>query len=149
MPSPDTHSAAPITIAILTDIHYGNPSVNSKRRTTIADILLLRAVHRLNRYLKPDVTVVLGDILDAGDALEASMQRSHIQSILEKLVSPMIVLPGNHDGDIEAFYQDFPRPDPVMQIGDVCFVPFVDAEAPGYNATRSPAGYAAFPAGAR
>ena len=132
-----TNLTTSTTIAILTDIHFGNPSGLTQRRTDIADILLLRAVHRLNRYLKPDITVVLGDILDAGDAPEAIAQRLHIRNILKKLKSPVLVIPGNHDGDVEAFYQDFPRPEPVMQIEGVRFLPFIDAEAPGYNATRA------------
>ena len=74
------------------------------------------------------------------------MPRAH-SSILDKLVSPLIVLPGNHDGNMEAFYQDFPRPEPVMQIGDVRFLPFVDAEAPGYNATRRHQDLESFPGG--
>ena len=55
-----------ITIAVLTDVHYGAGSIIAQRRSEIADILLLRAVHRLNRLIHPDVTVVLGDLVDDG-----------------------------------------------------------------------------------
>lgn len=126
----------PVTIAVLSDIHYGDSSPISSRRTDLADIMLLRAVHRLNRYLKPDITVVLGDILDAGDAPGASERRIIIRDILEKLDSPFIVIPGNHDGDVDIFYQDFDRPEPIEQIGGVRYLSFIDAYAPGYNAIR-------------
>lgn len=126
-------------IAVLSDIHYGGPSLISSRRTDIADILLLRAVHRLNRLVKPDVTVVLGDILDDGSAPDAPDKRRHIRTLLDKLESPVVVIPGNHDGTPESFYKDFKAPLPVEPLSGLRFLPFIDAEAPGYNATRNAA----------
>jgi predicted MPP superfamily phosphohydrolase len=131
-------SPSAYTIAVLTDIHYGEPADLAQRRTDMADILLLRAVHHLNRNIQPTVTVILGDILDDGDAADGSLRRQHIRSILDKLESHLLIIPGNHDGDVELFYQDFPRPQLVENIGGIRFLPFIDEEAPDYNATRSP-----------
>ena len=132
-------------IAILTDLHYGDNTVGD-RRSTLADILLLRAVHRLNRFIRPDVTVVLGDVLDCGDGADAPSRRIHLRGILEKLQCPWIIVPGNHDGSPEAFYRDFPRPADMADLGGVRFLPFIDRDEPGYNASRLPSDIARFDA---
>jgi histidinol phosphatase-like PHP family hydrolase len=124
-------------IAILTDFHYDAPSSHPRRRTEIADILLLRAVYRLNRFIRPDVTLVLGDLVDDGDAPDAPERLAHLRAILDKLDSPTLVIPGNHDGDADAFYRVFERPPAIADIGGVRFLPFIDREEPGHNASRS------------
>jgi len=58
----------PVTIAVLTDIHYGAAGSLAQRRSDIADTLLLRAVQRMNRLIHPDVVVLLGDLVDDGAA---------------------------------------------------------------------------------
>jgi histidinol phosphatase-like PHP family hydrolase len=125
-----------ITIAVLTDVHYGAGSTIAQRRSEIADILLLRAVHRLNRLIHPDVTVVLGDLVDDGTSADAPQRLATLREILDKLISPHIVIPGNHDGDTHAFYRVFDRPEEIVDICGVRFLPFIDQEEPGYNASR-------------
>lgn len=132
-------------IAILTDLHYGDGTVGD-RRSSLADILLLRAVHRLNRFIQPDVTVVLGDVLDAGDAPDAASRRILLRGILEKLQSPWVIIPGNHDGPSDLFYRDFPRPADIVDVGGIRFLPFIDRDEPGYNASRAPSDIARFDA---
>lgn len=126
-------------IAILADLHYGVPSSIQGRRGEIGDILLLRAVHRLNRLVRPDVTVVLGDLLDAGDGPDGRKRRGDLRAILAKLESPCIVLPGNHDGDVSTFYKDFERPAEMMDVAGMRFLIFLDKEEEGFNASRSQA----------
>jgi len=125
-----------ITIAVLTDIHYGAGSTIAQRRSEIADILLLRAVHRLNRLIHPDVTVILGDLVDDGASPDAPQRLAVLREILDKLISPHIVIPGNHDGDTDAFYRVFDRPEEMVDICGVRFLPFTDQGEPGYNASR-------------
>jgi len=132
------------SLAILTDIHYGLPSVLPQRRSEIADILLLRAVHRLNRFIRPDVTLVLGDLVEDVTVPDVSEHMAHLRAILDKLDSPTIVIPGNHDGDVEAFYHVFERPETMEDIGGIRFLPFIDREEPGFNASRSAADIARF-----
>jgi len=137
----DTNRAASpgrVTIAVLSDVHYGTASALSLRRNEIADILLLRAVRRLNRLIHPDVTLLLGDLVDDGRSTEAAGRLATLRGILDKLQSPWIVIPGNHDGDPEAFYQVFDRPGASVDLCGVRFLPFVDREEPGYNASRRP-----------
>jgi 3',5'-cyclic AMP phosphodiesterase CpdA len=124
-------------IAILTDLHYGEPCALPERRCEIADALLRRAVHGLNHRHRPDVTLVLGDVLDNGQASDAHERRAQLRATLDELHSPSIVIPGNHDGPIDEFYMEFERPADIVDIGGVRFLPFLDPEEPGCNASRT------------
>jgi len=86
-----------------TDVHYGTTSPIPRRRCEIADILLKRAVYRLNRLVRPDVTLILGDVIDDGSSPDAERSLLQLRSILDKLDSPYITIPGNHDIDPEKF----------------------------------------------
>jgi hypothetical protein len=133
-----------VTIAVLTDLHYGPPGEMAQRRSEIADTLLQQAVYRLNHLICPDVTVVLGDLLDDGTAADAHRRLACLSGILDKLASPRIVIPGNHDGDVASFYRVFDRPAETIDLCGVRFLPFIDRDAPGHNATRSEADIARF-----
>ncbi len=122
-------------IGLLTDIHDGDTAERS-RRCDIATILLDRAVRRLNELERPDITLVLGDLLDDGDLPDADERLIALKQILDKLKSPYIVLPGNHDGDVDRFYQVFDRPKDMEEIGGVRLLPFIDEEQPQWCAKR-------------
>ena len=59
-------SATKIKIAVIGDLHYDEHIVSSCCRGDMADILLLRAVHHIGRFIRPDVVVILGDVIDNG-----------------------------------------------------------------------------------
>ncbi|MBT3295059.1 MAG: hypothetical protein HN919_06785 [Verrucomicrobia bacterium] len=124
------------TIAVIADLHYGEPA-GEGRHGDMGDILLHRAVARLNDLVHPDVTVLLGDILHDGTAPDAAAARIRIRDLLAQLHSPHIVLPGNHDGDVATFYRDFERPDEMVDIAGMRLLPFMDEDRPGYCAARS------------
>lgn len=126
-----------VTIAVIADTHYGRDGASPSRRCDVADVLMRRAVYRLNRLVRPDITLVLGDVLDDGGSRDAEDRLLHMRSILDKLDAPYITIPGNHDGDVDAFYRVFTRPKDVEDIRGVRFVSFIDQEQPGYNARRS------------
>ena len=56
-----------IKIAVVTDCHFGK-APTSTRRSDIVDIMLLRVVNRINQHIKPDVTLILGDLVDVDDS---------------------------------------------------------------------------------
>ncbi len=126
-----------IKIAVITDLHFGVNTANIKRKCDIADTLLMRTVFRFNRVVKPDVTLILGDIIDDPDSEKAEDNLKYMKSIFDKLKSPYIIIPGNHDGDPERFYKIFSRPKNVEEVCGVKFLSFIDKEEPGYNAGRS------------
>lgn len=127
-------------IAVIADVHYGEDCPESKRRCSIAGILLERAVRRLNGLIRPDVVLVLGDIVDDGGSPNAEDRLQALRAILDKLDAPYLAIPGNHDGDPGQFYKVFARPRTFEDIGGVRFLAFVDRQEPGYNACRSAAG---------
>ena len=53
-----------IKIAVLTDTHTWDECCEGDRRGDLAELLLTRAVYRLNRWVKPDVVVFLGDLVE-------------------------------------------------------------------------------------
>ncbi len=125
-------------IAILNDLHYG-ASEGSARKCEYAKIFLKRAVRRMNRLIRPDVVLVLGDVLNDGEALDAEERLHALRRVLDRLDAPYLAIPGNHDPATEDFYAVFARPADIEDIGGVRFLPFLDAACPGYNAKRSPA----------
>jgi len=125
-----------IKIAVISDLHYSkypNPG-HPERYGMFADILLLRAVHRLNRHIKPDITIIAGDLI--ADPPESGLLKE-LAGILALLESPYLVIPGNHDPAPEIFYQDIPRPPEFIDINNFRFIPFIDPETPERTSLRS------------
>jgi histidinol phosphatase-like PHP family hydrolase/calcineurin-like phosphoesterase family protein len=128
-----------IKIALISDIHYSK-EVNlacKNRKGEYADIFLLRAVHRINRFIKPDITLILGDLINDPESEDASKLLKELKQVIDKLESPSIVIPGNHDTEPENFYKIFEKPKDCIDVKGVKFVHFLDKEEPGYNASRT------------
>ena len=124
-------------LAILADTHYNSSkqtNCGGARHTGIADKLVRQAVALINETIKPDVTILLGDLADEAEPNDLRV----LKNVLDDLDSKVIAIPGNHDGDPDQFYSIFPKPDPIVEIGETRFVVHVDEERPGYNAWRSP-----------
>ena len=125
-------------IVILTDFHFSRQpnELLPKRRNEIADVLLLRAVHRVNRYIKPDLVFIGGDLInepESGDSLELLAE---LKKIIDLIEAPVITIPGNHDPKAAEFYSVMDAPPEFMDVNGVRFVPFDDPETPGFNALR-------------
>jgi len=127
------------TIAVICDVHFGEDAAGSRRRCSIGDVLLERAVRRTNALIRPDVVLVLGDLVDDSDAADVAPRLQALKRSLDRLEAPYLVIPGNHDPAPERFYDVLPRPGGIEDIAGVRFLAFVDREQPGYNATRSDA----------
>lgn len=126
----------PCRIAAITDLHFSRqPLEMSSRKGEWADVLLKRAVARLNRHIKPDVTVILGDLLDDPKASDAVGLLTDLRGILDRLAMPWLVIPGNHDPAPGVFYSVFDECD-FLDINGVRLVPFVDPEEPRHCARR-------------
>ena len=123
-------------IAVLSDIHY-HPTAPTiaQRKGRWGAVLLRRTVERLNRYIKPDVTVILGDLVDDPHGSDAPVLLTELHNFLDRLECPWLALPGNHDPTTETFYDVFDRVE-YLDVNGVRLVSFVDAEEPGYHASR-------------
>jgi histidinol phosphatase-like PHP family hydrolase len=130
-----------IRIAVIGDIHYvaaeATPSAPG-RVGKYGDIFLLRAVRRLKRFVKPDVTLVVGDVVDSGGREELA----RIKATLDLLDMPWLIVPGNHDGDTGAFDVIFGSRPQMVDVKGFRFVALRDPEQPGYNALRTEEGFA-------
>ena len=134
-----------LRFAAIADLHYAAGPLEGcgVRRTAIADVLLTRVVRRLNKFIRPDITVFLGDMLDNGNSERAADEQEHLLKILAKLDSPYIIIPGNHDGGIE--WQDLSSsPSPgkgggQVDLNGVRLMTFIDPEEPGFSARRTAA----------
>jgi len=128
-----------IRIAVISDIHYAREVVGlSTRQGQIGNLLLRQTVERLNGTIRPDVTVVLGDVLDDPESPEAPEFLAELKQILDSLESAPIVIPGNHDLPEERFYQIVDRSPDFLDLDGCRFVCFLDPEEPGWNARRPP-----------
>jgi len=124
-------------VAILSDVHFdaGDCDVE-ERRYSRGKALLTEAVHFVNEHIAPDLALVLGDLVDAGDTDEGRQCLREVRPAVELLEAPLLVIPGNHDPAPEFFYREFEPLPPWLDAGGVRFVPFVDPEAPEFNAYR-------------
>jgi len=131
-------NSSKIKIAAIADCHYQfyDPGSAAQRQGYFADIMLLRTVHRLNRYIQPDVVLILGDLMDEPHAVKTADHLRRLRDILSKLDAPYLVLPGNHDPAPDVFYRVFPRPPDQFDVKGVRFLPFIDRQTDGFNASR-------------
>jgi len=128
-----------VKIVVLSDLHYTGEPITDEKRHGVADLLLRRAVLRINRMIRPDLTLLMGDLVNDGADPGAPSLWRRLREIADKLESPYLALPGNHDGDPEPFYQVFDRPPEHYDLSGVRFVSFVDPEEPNWNARRTEA----------
>lgn len=127
-------------IAVIADLHYSedaNPLL-PERRGDYADIFLLRAVHRINRFIKPDLVLLLGDLINDPLNEKALDYLRHLKSITDLLKMPVLAIPGNHDPAPTEFYTVFPETPEFFDINGYRVMTFLDKEEPGFNASRNP-----------
>jgi histidinol phosphatase-like PHP family hydrolase/predicted phosphodiesterase len=123
-------------IAIISDIHAPGNAENPKIRGELAEMLLLRAINRFNRWIKPDVVIICGDLVDGNDNDVARLWLQKIRQILEKLECPFIAVRGNHDPSADYFYKVFENKEQ-FDIGGTGFLVFDDKEEPAFCASRT------------
>jgi histidinol phosphatase-like PHP family hydrolase/calcineurin-like phosphoesterase family protein len=127
-----------VKVVVLTDFHFSKtPNLAiPERKGEYADVLLLRAVHRLNRFIKPDLVFIGGDLIDQPKAADRIELLEELKKIVDLIKAPTIVISGNHDPEQEIFESIFGKTPDFVDINGVRFVPFLDPGQPGYNALR-------------
>ncbi len=127
-------AAVPIR-GVSNGIHAPGSDNQPQRRGELAENLLLRVVNRFNRWIKPDITIVGGDIVDGRDSGIACDWLAKIRQLLDKLICPYVVVRGNHDPSADYFYKVFDKIDRI-DVGAYRFVIFDDPEEPDFCASR-------------
>lgn len=131
-----------LKIAVITDLHYAHKGEVNLDGSDVTEFTLTRVVQRLNRLIKPDICLFLGDIIHPEDNVNECLQA--VKNELSKLISPYIIIPGNHDPAPEQFYNYFDRPDDIVDFKGFRLLPFIDKEEPEFNASRAPQDIARF-----
>ncbi len=126
--------------AVISDLHFSSTENVDKPQKIgkYADVFLDRAIRRLNKYIKPDLVFIGGDLVNDANDSDALELLKKLKPIIEKIEAPTIVIPGNHDPNPEVFYTIFERPAEFVDIDGIRFLPFPDdREEPEFNASRS------------
>lgn len=81
--------AAPVTVALVSDVHIGNAATDAERFVRIADAVAAR---------RPDLIVLAGDFIAGHDRADAAAAPGLVPG-LRRLRAPLgvVAVPGNHD----------------------------------------------------
>lgn len=119
-------------IVLFSGLHYSPTPLEGTsfpgEYAPLADILLLRLVHRLNNSIKPDLVVLAGNLLHRRNA-DAELL-TVLGEYLRKLHAPCITVPGKQDPEPEKFYAHIPRSPEHLEIDGLHFFPLL---CPGQN----------------
>jgi len=89
-----------LTVALVTDLHFGPPALYKgklRKLTARAPELLAAFVERMNREVRPDVVVNLGDDLEDENEDADAVRYADVMRILSGLDAPVLHVAGNHD----------------------------------------------------
>ncbi len=135
-----------LDILILADIHYVGSAQHEcpipKRRAELGLELVRRAWERAQRNGVPDAVVLMGDLVDNGDADGADQDLERLRDALAEMGLPMLVVPGNHDGDAERLLRIFGDKAGLHELKGCQVLTFADRYGPDERANRSRGGLA-------
>lgn len=124
-------------VAVLTDLHFFefvNQST-SDCKGEFADILLLRAIHRFNRYIKPDLVFISDNLIKEPECKRHQQLLSKFKNIIDLLEAPVIIVSDKHNQERKSFEDIIDKQPDFVDINGIRFVPFFDQGSP-YNAFR-------------
>jgi histidinol phosphatase-like PHP family hydrolase len=121
-----------LNLLVVADLHDSRQAcVTSRRRGELARVLLRKSLLRLKHAgLKPDVVILLGDLVDNGRAPEARERLAGIAEEAGKSGLPVLAVPGNHDGGA-GFEACFESGTAFREIGGYGFLIFQDEVGEG------------------
>ena len=106
---------APLDILVLTDLHYTTLARHScpipQRLAPLAPALVDKALAQLRRDgIEPGLIILLGDLVDDGDAPEAQHDLAVLAGKLQRSGIRILAVPGNHDGPSDTYADLFDSP---------------------------------------
>jgi histidinol phosphatase-like PHP family hydrolase len=102
--------------------------------------LVRRARLRAQRERRIDAVMLMGDLVDNGEAVDADRDLRALTEEIGKSEAPAIVVPGNHDGSAERLLRLFGDQAGVHRVNGYQLITCVDEYGPTDEATRSRAG---------
>ena len=119
-----------LKITAFSDIHFQSRSNSSGGKEILS--CLRNMVTEINRDIKPDIVCVLGDLVsDDPPAL------NEVASVLNLIERPVMVIPGNHDGNRDDFFTIFPPLPDFIDLAGCRLIPFADEDAADFNSYRT------------
>jgi len=125
-----------VRIGAVADLHYGPPCIIAARKSELALELLTEAVRRFNEVIRPDVGVILGDLVDFLPEDDPPVNLREIREILGRLQCPYVAVPGNHDGPTGPFEKVFGPFPKRLDVAGCSLLCFQDVYGEGDVATR-------------
>lgn len=133
-------------LLVITDIHHvpgadGPSEEFPQRRADLAAELLRRAIEDADHRGPFDAIALMGDLLNDGRRPDSQAGLEQLRDIVRAAApdKPLLVVPGNHDGDGDRLYAAFQSRPGLHVIGPYRFMVFADRYAPGDFCTRSEA----------
>jgi histidinol phosphatase-like PHP family hydrolase len=129
-----------LRLLVVTDLHYVKAAENGctlpERRCALGRVLLRKTLLRLKHDgVKPDVLILLGDLVDNGAAAGAREDMAELAEEARQAGIPVLALPGNHDRGA-GFAEHFDCAPGLHEIGGYGFLIFNDNFGPDDVTTR-------------
>ncbi len=133
-------AAGELDLIVLGDLHY----VGKARHTIASPVmkgelgleLLQRVLRREEIAAEADAVVLMGDLVDEGNAEGAEADLRALSDLIAQSGLPIIVLPGNHDRDAERLMAIFADKLGAHELNGYALFSFVDSYAPDEVCTR-------------
>lgn len=134
-------------LVVIADLHHvpgatgPNPACQPPRRVDLAAEMLLRAIDDALHRGPVDAIALMGDLLDDGTRADAQLGAQQLREVVKKALpdTPLLLVPGNHDGDQDRLLATMGCRAGLHSIGPYRFVVFADRYAPGDFCTRGDA----------
>jgi histidinol phosphatase-like PHP family hydrolase/predicted MPP superfamily phosphohydrolase len=124
-----------LDLLLLADLHYFGPETAAsplpERKGKFGLELAVRAVRDALRHDRPDVIVLLGDMVDLGSAPGAMDDLRALRDALAEFEIPVIAVPGNHDEFPDQVAAVFDSPPGLHLFGGYSVVTFADRYGEG------------------
>ncbi|MFH1009271.1 MAG: metallophosphoesterase [Candidatus Latescibacterota bacterium] len=141
-----TSKRDPLDLLILADLHYVDQADHlcaiPERNAPLGSELIRRVRERVQRTALPDAIVLMGDLVDDGETPGAQHDLAALKAELEHIGVPILVVPGNHDGDPKRLLHLLGDHTGVHEIKGYVLITFSDRYAPDDRAARSREGLA-------
>jgi len=136
-----------LDILVISDLHYVNHAIVTRptktRHTFFGPLLIRKALQRLKyQGIQIGLIIILGDLIENGYATNADKDLKTFAEEIRRIGLPVLVVPGNHDGDFERFNDIFGISPGLYQMNGFGFLLFQEESAEDDSTTRPAPGLA-------
>lgn len=134
-------SESSLTLLAVSDIHYTGLARQTAQppllRGELGRTLLQKVFARLAHMgVKPDMTVLLGDLVEDGADRNAELDLVSLHGELTRSGVPFLVIPGNHDAGADSFNAIFSAAPGLTQVNGYGLVAFHDQHNEAHECVR-------------